>query len=158
MSLLNCWNLRGTHQDAAEDETVQDTGNTNAEDDPHGNKNHFPAPGHKLVQFQGQEDKLQSVDCEKHFQLKTTVMLHGPHTGTDTGHTAKDQWDKDEHPEVVSGSAEAITGEELEHEQDEVQRQADEHRLEGHICVDLYAVMGALAPHDTSHNGPQRRD
>lgn len=153
-ALLHWRYLGRPQQNSTIDETIQHTRYAQAQDDPNGNKNDFPAPRNKVVQFQRQEDKLQRIHGQEHLQLETAIVFHGPNTGAHAGQTAKDQGDKDEHPEMIS-RAQSITGQELKHEQDEMQRQADQHRLKLDIGVYFDAIMRIATPNEGSYNSSQ---
>lgn len=157
LSLLQGRHLWRAHENPAEDEAVEHAGHTDAQHDPHGHEDHLPAPRHEPVQLEREEDELQRIHREEHFQLEAAVVLDGPHARTHAGHATEDERDEHEHPQVIAG-AETVAGQELEHEQDEVQGQADEHRLELHVRVGLDAVVGVPAPADGPHHGPQRRN
>lgn len=68
--------------------------------------------------------------------LKRAVMLDGPDAHGDAHDGNEDEWDEYEYPEMTS-SLQLVTDQQLEHEEDQVQRQADEHGLVVHIRLTL---------------------
>ena len=140
--------VRHPQQDAREDDGVEDAHQGDAEDDPEGDEGDLPGPGDDAVELEGEKDELEDVDGAEQLEFKGTIVAHGPDTDGDGDHADEDQRDKDEDPHVpvdatTGPGVKIVSAEELEHEEEEVDGEADEHGL---VLDVLLRVQPGLRP------------
>jgi len=120
--------IRHPEEDPGEDDGVEDTHQRDAEHDPQGDEGDLPGPGDDVVKFESKKHELENVDSTEQFQLKRSVMSHTPHTDGNTQDTDNHQGDEHKDP-LVSPGVQVIRGQELEHEEQQVNSEGDKHGL-----------------------------
>lgn len=117
-----CIDLCCSKQYSSKNDCVYYTNQTEAHDNPEGNKNYFPTPGDKAIQAEGKKYKLKNIDWAEKLKLKLikiyriyilsfyfliknkfcylkwSVMLDCPYTNSYGHYRYEDERDEDKDP------------------------------------------------------------
>lgn len=78
---------------------------------------------------------MQGAESKKELHFVGSLIAHGPYARADRYHRQQVQWDEANRPGEVALRFELIAHNQLEHEQNDVRVEADEHGFELHKVV-----------------------